>query len=298
MVAVISSAAPSAPWPSDGRRPYDLATRHADYPEWTGSPRRSILICTHPRSGSTLLGEALYFAGGMGCPLEYFHRGFRPSLAERWQSGDIHSFVRAVYRFRTDTTGVLSVKLFWSDIEDIVGELQPSLFEELRDRPADSMGPATYRKVRGMLGELFPNPVFIRLQRHDRVRQAVSTLVATQTKFWRSIPGVGEQSPTRDAAYDRERIFNFLAFSDYCDAHWSSFFHAAGDPFHGVCYEDLVREYAPTLRRLFDFMGCRGELPAARMRRQADAVSEGMVLRFLKEYGERSSETAPVSFPG
>ena len=52
---------------------YDLAGPEGDYPEWDGPPRRSIVLCTHPRSGSSLLGEALTFAGGFGCPLEYFH---------------------------------------------------------------------------------------------------------------------------------------------------------------------------------------------------------------------------------
>ena len=51
--------------------PYDLASAAHDYPIWEGLPRRTVLLCTHPRSGSTLLGEALYFAGGLGCPLEY-----------------------------------------------------------------------------------------------------------------------------------------------------------------------------------------------------------------------------------
>ncbi len=50
---------------------YDLVRAEADYPEWQGPPRRTLLICTQPRSGSTLLGEALWFAGGLGCPLEY-----------------------------------------------------------------------------------------------------------------------------------------------------------------------------------------------------------------------------------
>ena len=60
--------------PPPSASPYDLTLAGADCPRWDGPPRRSILICSHPRSGSTLLGEAIRFAGGLGCPLEYLHR--------------------------------------------------------------------------------------------------------------------------------------------------------------------------------------------------------------------------------
>lgn len=291
---MIWSAEELARWPGNGRRPYDLATEKADYPIWSGSPHRSFLICTHQRSGSTLLGEAVYFAGSMGCPLEYFHRGFRPPFALRWNTGDIHSYIRAVYRFRTDTTGVLSVKLFWKDVEDILEELSPSHFEYLRDNPPASISPAVYRKIYELLAEIFPNPVFVYLTRRDRVRQAVSTLVAAQTKLWRSIPGVGEQSPSGVATYDYEQILSCLGFSDYCNAHWKNFLPAAGASAHSVFYEDLVREYVPTLRKVFEYLGCARQPALPRMHRQSNPASERMVLRFLKEYAERAPWAAPV----
>lgn len=55
------------------RKRYDstLAT-HDD-----GRLRRTILLRSEQRSGSTLLGDALSFAGGLGCPLDYVHAGFR-----------------------------------------------------------------------------------------------------------------------------------------------------------------------------------------------------------------------------
>src|ERR1700761_3198901 len=92
---------------------YDLAMAAHDYPAWHGEPRRSILICSHPRSGSTLLGEALYFAQGLGCPLEYFHPGFRPPMAERWHAPEIRRYAQSVKAHRTDPGGTLAVKLFW-----------------------------------------------------------------------------------------------------------------------------------------------------------------------------------------
>src|ERR1700761_3371165 len=141
----------SAPWvdrdspgmtdmPSAGpnNTPYDLATAEHDYPARDGAPLRTILICTHPRSGSTLLGEALYFAGGLGCPLEYFHAGFRPALARRWKPRSLSDYIAAAHRWRTDPGGTFAVKLFWRDVRELAAELDPDRFAHLaRALPAE-----------------------------------------------------------------------------------------------------------------------------------------------------------------
>ena len=79
-------------------RVYDLVTAVANYQEWQGRPSRSVLICTQQRSGSTLLGEAIYFGGGLGCPLEYFHVGFRPGFEARWASKTFRDYTNLAER--------------------------------------------------------------------------------------------------------------------------------------------------------------------------------------------------------
>ncbi|MBU1170198.1 MAG: sulfotransferase [Proteobacteria bacterium] len=276
-------------WPGTGRKPYDLATSNADYPLRNGMPHRTILICTHPRSGSTLLGEGLYHAGGMGCPIEYFHRGFRPGLALRWGAFDIQSYIQSVYRLRTDTNGVLSVKLFWGDVYDMVNECFPSQFDDFFEGPAESASPAVYLELRKRLETIFPNPAFIYLTRLDRVRQAVSTVIAKQTNLWRSIPGVGEQKPQCETSYDYDEIMYSLSYADFCNAHWKRFFQMTGVPVYNLVYEDIARDYQGSLSGLFKYLGCPRLLAQpVRMRQQSDAKSEKMVLRFLNEYKHRT----------
>ncbi len=38
------------------RKAYDLVSPNHDYPARLGDPTRTVLSCTHPRSGGTLLG--------------------------------------------------------------------------------------------------------------------------------------------------------------------------------------------------------------------------------------------------
>ena len=119
------------------RQRYDLVTAEADYPAWSGPPRRSIAVCTQQRSGSTLLGEAIHSAGGLGCPLEYFHAGFRPAFERRWETATFRDYLDALYRFRTDPGGTFSVKLFWIDVMRLLQEREYERVGETKPRRAN-----------------------------------------------------------------------------------------------------------------------------------------------------------------
>jgi LPS sulfotransferase NodH len=271
------------------RKHYDLATAEHDYAAWHGQPRRTILICTHQRSGSTLLGEALHFAGGLGCPLEYFHAGFRPALAERWQAPDIESYAAATTRYRTDPDGTLSVKLFWRDVVELAAEIAPMRFGSLAKNQPEETGADTYRALAELMAPLFPSPSFVHLARRDRLRQAISAVAATDTGLWRSIPNVGEHAPRADPHFDLERIERLIGYSDYCHGHWDNFFAALGVTPHRVTYEDLAADYEGSVTGVLRFLGSAASPPPVRMRKQADARSEAMVVRYLRERAARSA---------
>lgn len=267
--------------------PYDLTTAAHDYPVWDGVPARAILICTHPRSGSTLLGEALYFAGGLGCPLEYFHAGFRPAFASRWDAPDVTRLNAALRRHRTEPGGTLSVKLFWRDIEDIARETDSRFADFANVAPADA--PASYyRALAGIVRDLFPNPTLVHLWREDRLRQAISAVTAVDTGRWRSIPGTGSGAATGIAGFDVERIERIMSYSDYCHGHFRNLFAAMDEVPHSLSYETLTTDYAASVRGVLDYLGSDAESPAPRMQRQADGRSEALVLRYLRERAARA----------
>jgi len=286
--SVTPIALPSA---NSASKPYDLATAEHDYPARDGLPLRTILICTHPRSGSTLLGEALYFAGGLGCPLEYFHAGFRPVLASRWGCTELPDYGRAVHRWRTDASGTFSVKLFWRDVAELAGELQPGRFDDLHERSPEATSPDTYREIAGLLAPLFPAADYVHLIRRDRVRQAVSAEAAVQTGIWRQIPQMGERTAAAAPRFDYASIERLIAYADFCHRHWRGFFAAIGAAPYNLAYEDLTRDHDATVKGVLDHLGSAAAVRPARMKRQSDVRSEAMVLRFLREYAARGSAT-------
>ena len=272
---------------ASGVRPYDLAGETYDLPAWKGPPRRSLVICSHPRSGSTLLGEALTFAGGLGAPLEYFHRGFRPAFERRWGTTGIDALREAAHRLRTDPSGTFAVKLFWADLYDVAQERGMAHLASASSLPADQLDEATYRELWSCAATLVPNPVFVHLTRRDRIRQAVSGLFAQQSGQWRSLPGLapeqGEGSGEREPAYDRKRIQYLAGLARFVDAHWIRLFAAIGVRPVTIAYEDLDRDYAGTVGALLEQLGRPATVKARRLRRQSDARSEAFVLRFLRE---------------
>lgn len=274
----MTETAASAP-----RKPYDLATATHDYPVWHGPPRRTILICAHPRSGSTLLGEALYFAGGLGCPLEYFHVGFRPSIAGRWGESTLPGYGAAVIRHRTDPGGTLSVKLFWRDVMEMAIELDAPRFSHLLDTQPEDTPAGTYREIAALLAPFFPAPRFVYLSRRDRIRQAVSAIAANDTGLWRFIPDVGEQEPRADPQFELDRVERLIGFADFCTGHWRNFFAALGVAPYETSYEELAADYVAAATGVLRHLGSDAAPPPIRMHKQSDARNEATVLRYLRE---------------
>ena len=278
---------------SEPSHTYDLSLGESDFPDWAGPPRRTLAICSHIRSGSTMLGEAIHFAGGLGCPLEYLHRGFRPTIAARWGTPGLDSYVAAMHRLRTDPSGVFSIKLFWYDVEEVAHERAPDRFPAPGLVSPDDTSAETYRAYRDILADILPSPDYVLLGRRDLVRQAVSAAIASRTGLWRAIPGVGRQEAVAPADYGYDHILGMMAFARDSADHWAGFFRAIGIEPYRVTYEDLVRDYAGTAGALLAALGRPGEVPPQRMRRQGDHVGERMVLRFLREHAAREGQLQP-----
>jgi LPS sulfotransferase NodH len=168
------------------------------------TPERSYLVCATPRSGSTLVCQALKATRVAGNPEEYFealmHSG-RPRRPEDYFAGvDDRSILdhlgeRAVadeppprsplwsrttydryleWAIETGTTpnGVFGAKLMWGYFGDFVSLLR-------------SVPPYRDLSLAELLPAAFPNLSFVRVVRADKVRQAVSLWKAVQTARWR-----------------------------------------------------------------------------------------------------------------
>ena len=274
---------------------YDLAGPEGDYPQWDGPPRRSIVLCTHPRSGSSLLGEALTSAQGFGCPLEYFHGGFRPAFEQRWDAHALQEYVAALHRHRTDPNGTFSLKLFWGDVALTVAQVEPELGAALGKQDSETLPDQSYRIAYDILREIMPDPVWVMLERKDVIRQSISHVRALRSDRWRGISraGLTLNPPVRYVFPD---LLKAVQWAHSCRLQWRRFFAANGLAPYRISYEALLADRDETLLALFRALGDdHAKVPPLRISKQADALSEEWHRLFLEDLRRKPGRQAAES---
>lgn len=226
-----------------------------------GDPRRTYVIASTPRTGSTLLCQALGETGRIGRPVEYLNpmqlRDWEVRLgapASRWRhqplSGPFLALVgpgwtdarlRAhldrVRARRTGPTGWFGLKLHAHHKRRWFGD-----------------GPLP-------LGDV----TWIRVIRRDRVAQAVSWARALQTHQWAT-----SQRPWREARYDRRAVEARIAAITRDEADWDRWI--GGREALVLAYEDIAADLHGAVRAVYRALGEPDDVPppTPRLARQGD----------------------------
>ena len=270
-----------------------------------GHPRLSYLICTTPRSGSTLLCELLEGTGIAGRPDEYFQQlrstglpmsprdylgggaDLLPgvpvaggqlvehSLYDPRRFASFGDYVAWVKERATTDNGVLGFKIMWPYLPGLV----EGLSGDARAEP------------HAVLSASFPRLGYVWLRRSDKVRQAVSLWRAVQTWHWRQDAAGGGKPQAGSSAtlrYSYEAIDHLRRLLVSSDRAWETYFEATGTTPLTLTYENFVHEMDETVTALLHHIGvklpphARRGIP--RTARQADATSEEWITRFRSEF--------------
>ncbi len=286
-------------------------------------PSRSYLVCATPRSGSTLLCEALKSTGVAGRPEEYFEalrqsgRPRRPqeyfsgvddpSIADHlgeyarsderkhplWSREDYEPYFDWAVGEATTENGVFGAKLMWGYFGDFVSLLREiPRFHEL--------------ELPELFDAAFPDAIFIRVNRANRLRQAASLWKAVQTATWRKDEGAanakdnGERRPQLRFHYKAiDHLLNQILDEE---AFWDAFFERCDiDPIV-VNYERFLDNTSPTILGILDRLDV--EAPAdwsfePKMSRQSDEINDDWVARFGElKVGQQPWAAPAVEAPG
>ncbi|MFN8217608.1 MAG: Stf0 family sulfotransferase [Solirubrobacterales bacterium] len=296
-------------------------------------PDRSYLVCATPRSGSTLVCQALSETGVAGRPEEYYealrHSGrprrpeeyfvgvedpsIRDHLGERgvgseppprsplWSRTAYDRYLEWTFEVGTTPNGVFGAKLMWSYLGDFVSLL--------RNIPA-------YRDVplAELLPTVFPDLTFVRVVRANKVRQAVSLWKAVQTATWRedqasaSAGSVEEEgSPPYRTFIEEHRPqlrFHYRAIDHLLnqllveEASWDAFFEHAGIRPILVLYENFAADFETSTLNLLDRLGLAPPQDfrlEPRMKRQSDRVNDDWTRRYSELRLGTAFDLVPVS---
>lgn len=231
----------------------------------------SYIICATPRSGSTLLCEALMNTGLAGRPWEYFFDGNEPTWYAEWQVTTYQDYVARAVRQGTTPNGVSGVKLMIGYLGQFVAKLR-----------ATPRFAGRTLAVSALLSEVFPNLHYIWITRRHKVRQAVSWEKAVQTGAW-----AHGMAAARAPEYDFAAIDRRASEIAVQEAGWQEFFDDHAITPLSVVYEDLEARYAETSEQLLDALGIAHPVPLVLgervLRKQADEGSGAWVRRYLAE---------------
>ncbi len=248
-------------------------------------PHTSYLVCGTPRSGSSLLCEALVTTGIAGRPEEYFQPANEIIWKERWGTSTYADYLARTIEHCTTPNGVFGVKMMWGYFDHFL-------------RAVSQMPDYTKRKLpaRTMLHSIFPNLHYIWIRRRDTLRQAVSQAKAMQTNQWvirgehTGIVGAG-LAPALARPAVHKPAFSFMQIDflaqeiESHNAAWQRFFAHNGIHPLVIVYEDFVARYQETVREALGRLGLPDaqtlEVASVALKKQADELSEQWVQRYL-----------------
>lgn len=247
-------------------------------------PPRSYVICTSPRSGSTLLCGLLRKAGIAGFPDSHFHA---PSL-EKWlgyyglrddEFATTQDALRAVFTaaFRRgkgegDVFGLRMQRHSFVFFIEQLSVLHPSHADD-----------------KSRIRAAFGTTLFVHLTRENKLDQAISYVRAEQSGLWHMAPDGTELerlSEPRPPSYDSDAIAAQLALMEHMDTGWEEWFAAEHIKPLRVTYGELSAAPYSTLRRVLGALGLTYEArdettpPVAKL---ADATNQEWAERFRSE---------------
>ncbi len=137
---------------------------------------KSYIICTTPRSGSTLLCKLLASTGRTGNPDSFYHRAeFMREWAAEWGLADSEIGVATAYLTAAIQAGKAGTEIFGLRLQhDYLGMLSDTLDRIYPGLPSD----------RHRFAQAFGDILYIHLTRSDKVAQAVSLVKAEQSGLW------------------------------------------------------------------------------------------------------------------
>lgn len=244
----------------------------------------SYVICTSPRSGSTLLCRLLREAGDAGFPDSHFHE---PSV-EKWL--DYYGFRKDQFSLPKDAlTAIFQAALEYgkgqSDIFGLRMQRQSFNFFMEQLRVLHPSLPNDKSRINATFGKT----LFIHLTRENKLDQAISYVRAMQSGLWHMAPDgteIERLSEPKKPTYDAAAISSQLELLMQMDTEWQTWFRSEGIKPLRFSYDELSAAPYATLVRVLGALGLerqpRAEItpPTAKL---ADAINRKWTERFQQE---------------
>jgi LPS sulfotransferase NodH len=141
----------------------------------------------------------------------------------------------------------------------------------------------------GRIAAAFGTPLYLFVERRDKVGQAISRIKAEQSGLWhRAADGSAREQggEYREPEYDADRIRDSIAETTAHEANWRDWFAREGITPLTQTYEELSADPVGTIRALLTALGrdpSTADQIAPRTSKLADATSRDWAERYTRE---------------
>lgn len=247
-------------------RDFPIRPQGADY---------KYVLCSSPRSGSTLIASMLYATGNAGDPLEYLNDQWigihMQSSARRMDDFDIGRYLSEWETRRTSPNGIFGIKLHYHQMRRI--------WRGREKEAADRLGAYDQR---------------ILLIRRDKVAQAVSLYRAISSQVWTSkdqqYSDGDNPNKKQTVDFNPVRIAELLTFLIKEEEGWRNYMKTNNLPFVELYYEDFVNDYVGESLRLLKLLGIEQkaeDVPPPQLARQSQG-NDPLIEQFKRNIGLHS----------
>jgi trehalose 2-sulfotransferase len=243
----------------------------------------SYIICTSPRSGSTLLCRMLAATGVAGDPESLFYGtsldDWKNGLGVSAEAGTNRSLIKTLVktaivqgRGATGVFGLRQQRHSFDFLCEQLAVLHPDLTSDL-DR----------------FNWTFGSPLFIHLTREDKLRQAISYVKAQESGLWhvnRDGSDYERLAPPRVPEYDRNRITTAVQTFTENDRAWALWFSQQQITPVRITYDQLSNAPGETLGMVLAKLGLDAKVAqtiAPPVRKMSDAVNDDWHRRYLAD---------------
>ncbi len=204
-------------------------------------PRRCYAVCAVARSGSNLLTDGLHATRKAGRPNQFFCDLFEATYAEKYRldpERDYAGYVRGIIEATVTSNEVFGFKLMGWYLNSFVTKL----------RHTEAFGSGSELEL---LATAFPRLQLIRIQRRNKLCQAISKARAYQSGQWK----VRENEvPVNDSQFDVALIDRCLVEIRREEEAWTQFFQRSNAEALTIDYEELSQNYESTIRSALAFL--------------------------------------------
>jgi trehalose 2-sulfotransferase len=186
-------------------------------------PIKNYVICSSPRSGSTLLSKGLISTKYAGLPHEYFNIDHKSDFFNRWKFKSLREYVLQLKKHRVTNNGIFGFKIHYHQFKT-----------EFEDDNLD-----TY----------FEDLNYIFITRKDKILQGISLLKAMQTGKWSS-----EFKSINRSNFSYYYIKKSIEKILLEELNWKKYFEENNINPMIINYEELETKYEESIIKILNFL--------------------------------------------